>query len=157
LAHIGNEDIRLMSLVMVMAGIIALISDLFFRSLWFGRSGDDNNRGNSGAILLIIALAMAILAPIAAGLIQMAISRKREFMADATGALLTRYPEGLINALRKIGGDNEPLEVANRGTAHMYFSNPLKGMSLAKLFSTHPPLEDRIRALQQGGGMNSAE
>lgn len=154
LSHIGNEDIRLMSMVMVMAGVIALISDIFLRSMWMGRRRDSDN-GNNGVIMLI-ALALAILAPIAAVLIQLAISRKREFMADANGVLLTRYPQGLINALRKIEGDTEPLEVANRGTAHMYFSNPLTGQALAKLFSTHPPIEERVKALAQGSGLNQA-
>ncbi|HSI20888.1 MAG TPA: M48 family metallopeptidase [Verrucomicrobiae bacterium] len=155
LAHVGNEDIRLMSMVMVMAGIIALVSDLFLRSMFYGRQRDDNNN-SGGGFMLIIALVFAILAPIAATLIQLAISRKREFMADATGVLLTRYPEGLISALQKIGGDTEPLEVANRGTAHMYFSNPLTGQALANMFATHPPIEARIAALQAGSGMTQA-
>lgn len=155
LSHIGNEDIRLMSMVMVMAGLIALISDIFFRSMWWGggrrRSNDSNGEG--GGIIIIIVIILAVLAPIAATLIQLAISRKREFMADANGVLLTRYPEGLISALRKIQGDEEPLEVANRGTAHMYFSNPLTGQALAGLFDTHPPIEARIKALEAGTGM----
>jgi heat shock protein HtpX len=145
LSHVGNEDIRLMSMVMVMAGLIALISDIFLRSMWWGggrRSNNDSN-DNSGAILMIIAIVLAVLAPIAATLIQLAISRKREFIADANGVLLTRYPEGLISALRKIGGDEEKLEVANRGTAHMYFTNPLTGQALAGLFDTHPPIDQR--------------
>lgn len=154
LSHVGNEDIRLMSLVMVIGGIIALASDLFLRSMWFG--GDrrrDERGGDSNGILIVVAIAMAILAPIAATLIQLAISRKREFMADSTAILITRYPEGLISALRKISGDKEPLEAANRGTAHMYFSNPLKGQAMASLFSTHPPIEQRIKALQEGSGL----
>ena len=154
LSHIGNEDIRLMSMVMVMAGLIALVSDIFLRSLWWGggRRNNDNNNDN-GAIMLVLAIVLAVLAPIAASLIQLAISRKREFMADATGVLLTRYPEGLISALRKIERDDEPLEAANRATAHMYFSNPLTGQHFANLFSTHPPIEDRIKALAEGGGL----
>jgi heat shock protein HtpX len=155
LSHVGNEDIRLMSMVMVMAGLIALISDIFLRSMWWGggrRSNNDSN-DNSGAILMIIAIVLAVLAPIAATLIQLAISRKREFIADANGVLLTRYPEGLISALRKIGGDEEKLEVANRGTAHMYFTNPLTGQALAGLFDTHPPIDQRIKALEAGTGM----
>lgn len=156
LSHVGNEDIKLMGMVMVMAGIIALISDIFLRSMFHGRRGNDDNNGNANGILMIIALIMVILAPLAATLIQLAISRKREFMADATGVLLTRYPEGLISALRKIGGDEEPLEVANRGTAHLYFSNPLKGQAFAKLFSTHPPIEERIAALASGSGMHAS-
>ncbi len=158
LSHVGNEDIRLMSMVMVMAGLIALVSDIFLRSMWWGggRRRDSNNNGDSGQLFLILAIVMAVLAPIAATLIQLAISRKREFMADANGVLLTRYPEGLINALKKIGGDEEPLEVANRGTAHMYFANPLKSHWFASLFDTHPPIEDRIKALQEGSGMSHA-
>ncbi len=155
LSHIGNEDIRLMSMVMVMAGLIALISDIFLRSLWWGggrRRGNDSNN-DSGAIMLVVAIALAILAPLAATLIQLAISRKREFLADATGVLITRYPEGLIGALKKIGGDEEKLEVANRGTAHMYIANPLTGQALAGLFDTHPPIEARIKALEEGSGM----
>lgn len=156
LSHIGNEDIRLMSMVMVMAGLIALVSDFFLRSLWWGggsrrRSEDGDNSG----ILLIIAIALAVLAPIAATLIQLAISRRREYLADATGVLITRYPEGLISALKKIASDKEPLEVANRATAHMYFSNPLKGQALANLFSTHPPITDRIAALERASGMST--
>jgi heat shock protein HtpX len=155
LAHIGNEDIRLMSMVMIMAGLIALVSDIALRSMFYGggRRRDENSGGN-GAMLLI-ALALAILAPLAATLIQLAISRKREFMADATAVLITRYPEGLISALKKISGDTEPLEVANRGNAFMYFSNPLKKQWFASLFSTHPPVEQRIKALEQGTGISA--
>lgn len=150
LSHIGNEDIKLMGMVAVMAGMIALISDIMMRSFFWGNRRDDRE---GGGILPLIALGLAILAPIAATLIQLAISRKREFLADASGVLLTRYPEGLISALRKINADQEPLEAANRGTAHMYFANPLKGKSFASLFSTHPPVEQRIAALEQGTGM----
>ncbi|MBU6389270.1 M48 family metallopeptidase [Patescibacteria group bacterium] len=155
MSHVGNEDIRLMSMVMVMGGLIALLSDFFLRSLWWGgeRRRDDN--GNSG-LLMIIALILALLAPLAATLIQLAISRKREFMADASGVLLTRYPEGLISALTKIGGDREPLEVANKATAHMYFKNPLPEGWLSNLFSTHPPIAERIAALQKGSGLSTS-
>jgi heat shock protein HtpX len=150
LAHIGNEDIRLMSMVMIMAGLIALISDIFLRSMWSGNRRRDDNQGSG--VLVIIAIVLAVLAPLAASLIQLAISRKREFMADATGVLITRYPDGLVSALQKISGDTEPLEVANRGNAHMYFSNPLRGQWLAGLFSTHPPVEQRIEALRKASG-----
>lgn len=153
LSHIGNEDIRLMSMVMVMAGLIALVADLILRNMFFHRGDRENNNG----VILLIGLALAILAPLAATLIQLAISRKREFMADANAVLLTRYPEGMISALRKIGGDKEPLEVANRGNAHMYFSNPLKGQWLANLFATHPPIEQRIQALETGSGLKLPE
>jgi heat shock protein HtpX len=154
LSHIGNEDIKLMSMVMVMAGLIALVSDLGMRSMFYGggrRRSDDNG---GGGVMLLIAIALAILAPIAATLIQLAISRKREFMADATAVLITRYPEGLISALKKISGDTEPLEVANRGNAFMYFSNPLHKQFLAGLFATHPPVAERIKALEQGTGIS---
>jgi len=145
LSHIGNYDIRLMTIVVVLYGVVALVSDWFLRSLWFR---DREERGAQG-VLILIGIALAILAPIAALLIQLAISRKREYLADASGALLTRYPEGLASALEKIAKDPEPLEVANRATAHLYIVNPFKGKSFATLFSTHPPIEDRIKALRQ--------
>jgi heat shock protein HtpX len=147
MSHIGNYDIRLMTIVVVLVGVVALISDFFLRSLWFRGNRRDNNQ--AGLILLIIGIALAILAPLAATLIQLAISRKREFLADANGALLTRYPEGLASALEKISHDQEPLEVANRATAHLYIANPFKGRKVSNLFSTHPPIEERIKALQE--------
>jgi heat shock protein HtpX len=153
LAHIGNEDIKLMGVVMVLAGLVALISDFFLRSMFFG--GNRKKDGDGGGVMILIALALAIIAPLFATLIQLAISRKREFMADATAVLITRYPEGLISALQKISGDTEPLEVANRGNAFMYFSNPLRGQWLAGLFATHPPVEQRIEALEKGTGMRA--
>ncbi|MBU6389129.1 M48 family metallopeptidase [Patescibacteria group bacterium] len=156
LSHVGNEDIRLMSLVMVIGGMIALLSDFMLRSMWWGGGRRrDNESGNLNAILMLIAIVLALLAPLAATLIQLAISRKREFQADANGVLLTRYPEGLISALQKIEADNEPLAEANKATAHMYFSNPLSAGAIANLFSTHPPLEDRIAALKKGSGIPS--
>jgi len=144
LAHIGNYDIRLMTLVVVLYGIVALISDWFLRALWLRDRDEEKN-----ALLLLIGVVLAILAPLAALLIQLAISRKREYLADATGALLTRYPEGLASALEKIAVDPEPLEVANRATAHLYIVNPFKGKTLLTLFSTHPPIEDRIKKLRE--------
>jgi heat shock protein HtpX len=151
LSHITNYDIRLTSIVVVLVGVIALASDWFLRSLWFGgeRRRDDNNSGNGP--LLLIGIVLALLAPLAATLIQLAISRKREFLADASGALLTRYPEGLARALEKIASDREPLEVANKATAHLYFENPLKDYSgrINALFSTHPPTEERVKALRE--------
>lgn len=156
LSHIGNEDIRLMSLVMVMAGLITLLSDWMLRSLWWGGGRRrDNDSGGANGVLMLVAIGLAILAPIAATLIQLAISRKREFMADANAVLLTRYPDAMVSALKKIGGDEEPLEVANRATAHMYFANPLHNQWFAGLFSTHPPIEQRIKAIKQGSGMAS--
>jgi len=144
LSHIGNYDIRLMTIVVVLYGIVALVSDWFLRSLWFGNKKERDGQG----ILVLIGIVLAIVAPLAALLIQLAISRKREFLADASGALLTRYPEGLASALEKIASDNEPLEVANRATAHLYICNPFKGKSFITLFSTHPPIEERIKALR---------
>lgn len=152
LSHIGNYDIRISTIVVTLVGLVALMADFFLRFTWFGggrrRSNRGDGEGGAGAIILIIGLIFAILAPIAATLIQLAISRKREFLADAGGALLTRYPEGLARALEKISSDTEPLEVANRATAHLYFANPLKGKSVSNLFSTHPKVEERITALR---------
>ncbi|HEY3298378.1 MAG TPA: zinc metalloprotease HtpX [Armatimonadota bacterium] len=153
MSHIKDYDIRLMALVAVLAGTVVLISDWLMRSMWWGgmRRDDDDDRGGGGnAIVFVLAIAAALLAPLAASLIQLAVSRKREFLADAQGAMLTRYPEGLANALRKISADVEPLESANKATAHMYISNPLndRGGWLNSLFSTHPPVEERIRRLE---------
>lgn len=150
LSHIGNKDILLSTVVVVLVGFIALLADWFRSwSFWGGRrrSGDGEG-GQLGLILFIIAIVLSILAPIAAVLMQMAISRKREFLADADGALLTRYPEGLARALEKISSDQEPLEAANRATAHLYIVNPFKGNKVSKLFMTHPPIEDRVKALR---------
>lgn len=154
LSHIGNEDIRLMSLVMIMAGLIALISDFFLRNMWW--SGGRKRDGDGGNIMMLVAIVLAVLAPLASLLIQLAISRKREFLADANAVLLTRYPEGMISALQKISGDEEPLEVANRGNAHMYFANPFKSGAFRQLFSTHPSIESRIEAIRRGMGMTSS-
>ena len=148
LAHIGNRDILLSTIVVVMVGFIALLSDFFLRSqLW--SSGRSRNN-NSGAILLVIGIILAILTPIAATLIRLAISRKREFLADASGALLTRYPEGLANALKKISAAGKSMRTANKATAHLFISSPfanLKTSKLTRLFLTHPPTEERIYAL----------
>lgn len=147
LSHIGNRDILVMTVVMILAGAIAMLSDFFLRSLWF-RDRDD--RGNSGQIIMLIGIVLAILTPIVASLMQLAISRKREYLADASGALLTRYPEGLASALEKISRDKEPLEAANKATAMLYIENPLKDRQgwLNSLFSTHPPIADRIKRLR---------
>lgn len=145
MSHIGNYDIRLMTIVVVLVGLVALLSDFFLRWRIFGGRRDNDN---SGGFIFLIAIALAILAPIAAILIQLAVSRKREFLADATGALLTRYPEGLASALEKISKDHESLEVANRATAHLYIENPVKGKNISALFSTHPPVEERIKRLR---------
>lgn len=161
MSHIGNYDIRLMTIVVVLVGVVALLSDFFLRWTWFGGRRRDNNEGAGQLqlILLIVSIVLAILAPLAATLIQLAISRKREFLADASGALLTRYPEGLASALEKISKDTEPLEAANRATAHLYIENPMKNASgpdgplarrekVSALFLTHPPVEERIKRLR---------
>ena len=154
LSHVGNYDTRLMSIVSVLVGLVALLADWFIRILWWGGGERDNdNRGAGGAIIMVAALVLAILSPIIAMLIQLAISRKREFMADAAGSLITRNPDSLASALLKISRDTEPLEAANKATAHLYIINPLKGRKdaigwFAGLFNTHPPIEQRIKALQ---------
>ncbi len=156
LSHVGNRDTLLMSVVSVLVGTIALLADFFMRSMWFGGNRERDDRDNSGQVFMILALVAAILAPIVATLIQLAISRRRELLADASGVLITRFPEGLENALIKISKDTEPLEVANRGTAHLYIVNPFKGQTaanfMANLFNTHPSIEVRIKALQQMEG-----
>ena len=152
MAHIRNLDIRFMTTVALIAGAIPLLADMFLRMNWFGggrRNRDDDRETNQlQAVFQIVGLILAILAPIFALLLEMAVSRKREFLADATAAELTRYPEGLASALRKIASDPDPLEVANRATQHMYIVNPLKlSGGGSDLFSTHPATEERIRAL----------
>jgi heat shock protein HtpX len=150
MSHIADYDTLLMTLTVVMVGTVALVSDWMARSFFYGGGRRRNTGGQAGGILVLIALILAILAPIIAQLIRLAISRRREFLADAHGALLTRYPEGLASALEKIALDTEPLEVANKATAHLYILNPLKehGGAMNSLFSTHPPVEKRIEALR---------
>jgi heat shock protein HtpX len=149
LSHIGNRDILLSTVVVVLVGIVALLADYFRNFLWWGGGRRDNENREGGNIIMIVAIILSILAPLFAMLIQLAISRKREFLADADGALLTRYPDGLASALEKISADQEPLEVANRATAHLYLVNPFKGgNAISKLFMTHPPIEERIAALR---------
>lgn len=154
LSHIGNYDIRLMTIIVVLVGVIALMSDFFLRYLWWGGGNrsrrDDRDSGQIQAVLMVAGIVLAIMSPIIATLMQLAVSRKREYLADASGALLTRYPEGLAQALEKIAGDSEPLEVANKATAHLYIANPLKdrkGM-INGLFNTHPPIAERIAKLR---------
>ncbi|MCJ7485526.1 MAG: zinc metalloprotease HtpX [Candidatus Aminicenantes bacterium] len=156
MSHIKNYDVRLQTLVVVMAGIVALLSDWMLRSFMWGggrrRGGRDRgSSGGAGGILIFVGLALAVLSPFIATIIQLAVSRKREFLADASGAMLTRYPAGLASALRKISADKEPLEAANKATAHLYIVNPLKNIKggVNKLFSTHPPIEERIAALEK--------
>ncbi len=151
LSHIGNKDMLLMTVVVVLVGFISILSNFFMRSMWFGglRRRNDRGEGNIGAILALVGIVLAILSPIIAMLIQLAISRKREFLADASGALLTRYPEGLASALEKIGADKTPMKTASVATAHLYISNPFKGKSFSSLFLTHPSIEQRIKALRE--------
>lgn len=150
LSHIKNYDIRVMTIVVVLAGIIVLAGDMFWRAQWFGggRRSNDRGGGQLGAILMVIGIVFLILSPIIAELIKLAISRKREFLADASGALMTRYPEGLARALEKISASPAKLETASTATAHLFISNPLKKKNFSKLFSTHPPVEERVKKLR---------
>jgi len=149
MSHIKNYDIRMMMLVMVLVGVIAMLSDMMLRTFMYGRGDRDRDKG--GGILIIVGLALAILAPIIAQLIKFAISRKREFLADADGALLTRYPAGLASALTKIKNDDDKIvDAANKATAHLFIENPLRAHEgwLNSLFDTHPPIDARIKALK---------
>jgi len=157
MSHITNRDIRFMTLAGVMLGAIVIIAEIFLRSLWLtgGRSRSSNSGGNQGQIIImIIAMVFAILAPIMAQLLYFAISRKREYLADASAVRLTRYPEGLASALEKISGNTAEMPMANKVTAPMYIANPLKqkGMKMADLTSTHPPISERIRILRAMAG-----
>jgi len=148
LSHIGNRDILLSTVVVVLVGFISIVADMFLRSMfWGGGRSRDNDRG--GGIMMLVGILLSILAPIFAILIQLAISRKREFLADASGALLTRYPEGLANALVKISKYPKPMTYANKATAHLFIANPFGGMGkkVSGLFNTHPPMEARVKAL----------
>jgi len=153
MAHIKNYDIRLQTLAVTMVGIIALLGDWILRSVWWGGRSRKigNDKSGVGAIFLVIGLLLAAFGPLIAQLLRLAVSRRREFLADASGAMMTRYPPGLASALRKISADTEPLEAANKATAHMYIVNPLKNLkgSFNRLFSTHPPIEERIAALEK--------
>ena len=154
LSHIKNYDIRLMSIVTVLVGMVSLLADWFMRSTyWGGRKRYRDKRGNLQAFLFITAIFLALLSPLIARFIQLAISRRREFLADASAVMLTRYPEGLARALGKISADRDPLEVANKATAHLYIVNPLKGQKFvswfANLFNTHPPIKERIKTLKE--------
>ncbi len=153
LSHIKDYDTRLMAIVAILVGFIAILADLFMRNLWWGGLRDNEREGNrSQGIFLLIGIVFAILSPIVATLIQLAVSRKREFLADAAGALLTRYPEGLASALEKISSDPRPVKNASNATAHLFIANPFKGKStgawFASLFDTHPPIEERIKILR---------
>ena len=153
LSHIGNRDILLQTIVVVLVGFVTLLSDFFVRSTFFG-GGSDRDNGKAGMIFAVIGIILMILSPIIATLLQLAISRKREFLADASGALLTRYPEGLASALEKISASSVKMKKANHATAHLFISDPYgkkknKGISFFhKIFLTHPPAEERIQALR---------
>lgn len=149
LSHIGNRDTLIATVVVILVGFVALVADWFRHWAWFGGNRDNDNKGQFQVILMIVAIVLSLLAPLATTLMQLAISRKREFLADASGALLTRYPEGLASALEKISGDKELLEAANRATASLYIANPFKGVKVAKYFMTHPPIEERIAVLRE--------
>ena len=148
ISHIRNKDILLQTAVVVLVGIITIVSDFFIRISFY--SGDRDNKNNG--IMIVLGIIAAVLAPIAASLIQLSISRKREFLADASGALLTRYPEGLASALEKISSDSTPIRTANNSNAHLFISSPLRGKEskswFSKLFLTHPPVEERIANLR---------
>jgi heat shock protein HtpX len=145
MGHIKNYDVRLMTITVILVGLIALLSDFFFRSMIFGGGDSD---GELNPVFVILAIFLAILAPIIAQLIQLAVSRKREYTADATGAVLSRHPQGLADALKKIKKDSTESKNASKATAHLYFSNPLRGGFLNSMFGTHPPLEERIKRLE---------
>jgi len=152
LSHIGNKDMLLSTVVAVLAGVIATLANFFMRISFWGGRRDNEDRGNAGAILMLLGIVAAILAPIAATMVQLAISRKREFLADADGALLTRYPEGLASALEKISADPTPMKVKNDATSSLFIDSPYKGKQktnwFIKLFMTHPPVEERVKALR---------
>lgn len=152
LSHVKNFDTRLMAVVAVLVGTVAFLADMFMRSLWWGGSRRSRDDRGLGGILLVVGIVLAILSPIAATLTQLAVSRKREFLADASGALLTRYPEGLARALEKLAKDKEVLEAATNATAHLYITNPFKnknfGAWFSGIFDTHPPIEERIKLLR---------
>lgn len=151
MSHIRNYDTRLMSIVTILVGLVTLLADILLRTNIRGKSDRDN--GNIGAFFMIAGFVLALLSPIIAKLIQLAISRRREFLSDATGAQITKYPEGLASALEKLSSDKEPLEAANKATSHLYIVNPLKNHHdsvgwFANLFNTHPPIAERIKALR---------
>ena len=155
LSHIGNRDMLVSTVAVVLVGFVAVLSDMFTRSMLFRSFGSDNDRGRAGAVFLLFGLVISILAPIIAQLLHFAISRRREFLADASGALLTRYPEGLASALRKISAYSRPLRTASNATAHLFLENPFgadrvvgqKMPWIVRIFSTHPPIEERVNVL----------
>lgn len=152
LSHIGNRDMLVSTVAVVLAGFVSILANMFLRSLQFGGGRGGRREGGGGAVLMIIGIVLAVLAPIFATLIRLAVSRKRELLADASGALLTRYPEGLISALQKISASGQPMINANSATAHLYISDPFKAKRTTSFFSrllmTHPPIEERVAALR---------
>jgi len=150
MSHIGNRDMLVSTVVVILVGVVQLLADMFLRSLRWG-SGDRDRQVHP--VFLLIGIVLALLAPVAGILIQLAVSRKREFLADASGVLLTRYPDGLASALEKLGRDNTPMRQANHATAHLWLDDPYQGKKktvswFAKLFMTHPPIEERIKRLR---------
>lgn len=152
LSHIKNFDTRLMAVVAILVGTVVFLADMFMRNLWWGRGRDRDEDRGTGQIMLVVGIALAIITPLLATVIQLAVSRRREFLADASAADLTRYPEGLARALEKLSGDKEVLEAATNATAHLYITNPFKGKQFAAwfsgLFDTHPPIQERIQLLR---------
>jgi heat shock protein HtpX len=155
MSHVGNRDMLVSTVVVVLVGVIQLLSDMFLRSMRWGKLSNDRDSGAGQiqAIFLILGIALAILSPFIALLIQLAVSRKREYLADASGALLTRYPDGLASALEKLSKDDTPMKQANHATAHLWLDDPYQGKKktvhwLASIFMTHPPIEDRIKRLR---------
>lgn len=147
MSHVGNFDIRFMALVVALVAVVSIIADMLLRLSFWG--GDDEEGDSGNQLFLILSIVGAILAPLVAMMIQFAVSRRREYLADASGALLTRYPEGLARALEKISATDQPMRRANSATASLYISNPLKGRSFAGLFDTHPPIEERVKRLRE--------
>lgn len=148
LGHVKNLDMRVSLVAFALVAVVSILADFMFRLAWWG--GDDEDSG-SGSLFFVLGIAAAILAPFIAGMIQLAVSRRREYLADATGALATRYPEGLASALEKLRDHGKPMKRQNPSTAHFFITNPLKGKSMATLFSTHPQLNDRISRLREMG------
>ncbi|HTK04802.1 MAG TPA: M48 family metallopeptidase [Candidatus Eisenbacteria bacterium] len=147
MSHVKNYDIRVMTIVIVLVGVVSVLANMMFRASFYGGRRRDRNSGSG--VFLLIGLALMIFAPIIAQLIKLAVSRRREYLADASGALMTRFPEGLARALAKIQRESMPMANASPATAHLFIANPFSGKALAAVFSTHPPIEARIAALQK--------
>lgn len=145
MGHVKNYDIRVSMIVFALVAVVSVLADMMLRATWFR---DNDNEGDSNSLFFIVGIIAALLAPLIAWLIQLSISRKREYLADATGALTTRYPEGLASALEKIGQKGSAMKRQNSSTAHLFFANPLKSGKVSNLFSTHPPIEDRVKRLR---------